>query len=322
MSLGSGLFQSSQAVKEHLMQSGGLPAEVGDVRSDVKAALLPLAAIAVEEFTNPEATAVDAVKASFASAITAQTLTGTALDGVLANMPSTGTTPPAIKISRTAETNNGVRSVRVEITTLGSPGTAQFRVSVNGGANWVASGVTVPTTPFKYDVPGYNITLVFTNSAYAVDNVYTYAPAVGGEVLSAPRNVTVTTSDHAATWQNHVHVTGIGPDGAVVTDQLTLANNTTIVGTKLFSRILSILVDAQVDALGTLTIGIGSKLGLSKAIKSRAGLVTAIKEIAAGAVVTNGVFAAASSGIPYGSYTPNADPDGTKDYAVYYEYTP
>jgi hypothetical protein len=322
MTLGSGLFQSSIPAKEHLVRDGGLGGEIADLRKDVIAALSPLAAIAVEEFTNPEATDVDGIKVAFATADAAQTFTGYALDGVLSEMDSAGTTPPAIYISRTAETTNSLRQVKIEITTLGSPGTAKFRLSVDGGLTWLVSGVTVPTTPFKYDVAGQNITLIFTNSAYASNNVYTFTGIVGGVVLDYPRNVTITTSNHAATWQQHVHVTGIGPDGASVTDSLALANNTTVVGTKLFSRILSILVDPQVDALGTISVGIGGVLGLSKAIKSRAGLVTALKEIAAGAVVTNGTFAASGTGIPNGTYAPNDAPDGTKDYAVYYEYTP
>jgi hypothetical protein len=68
-------------------------------------------------------------------------------------------------------------------------------------------------------------------------------------------------------------------------------------------------------------IGFGAVFGLSATIKSRAGRLAVIQEVAAGSVVTNGVFASSSASPPHGSYAPNSAPDGSKDYAVTYEQT-
>jgi hypothetical protein len=52
---------------------------------------------------------------------------------------------------------------------------------------------------------------------------------------------------------------------------------------------------------------------------SRAGLLAPLREIAAGSVVTNGTFVDAATDAPHGTYEPNTAPNGTNDYALYYE---
>ena len=69
----------------------------------------------------------------------------------------------------------------------------------------------------------------------------------------------------------------------------------------------------------TIAVGLGTKFGLKKKIKTRAGLTTAIKEIAIGAVVTTGTFTDAATSAPNGLYAPSANPNDTNDYCVYYE---
>jgi hypothetical protein len=65
---GSGLFSNQYAKKPHLLQqTGGIAAEVKDLRDDIQRVLGPLAAMAVEEFVTPPAAVTDAVLASVAS---------------------------------------------------------------------------------------------------------------------------------------------------------------------------------------------------------------------------------------------------------------
>lgn len=83
---GAGLFSKKAPVKPHLVQTGatgGVAAEVADLRDDVKRELAPMAALSEEEFTNPPAADVDAIKTAFASAVTAQSYSGAALNGVV-----------------------------------------------------------------------------------------------------------------------------------------------------------------------------------------------------------------------------------------------
>lgn len=68
MTTGSGLFSNKRAHKPHLVEGkGGVPGEVDDLRRDVTSTLAALAALTVEEFTDPPAAAVAGVLASVAS---------------------------------------------------------------------------------------------------------------------------------------------------------------------------------------------------------------------------------------------------------------
>jgi hypothetical protein len=70
---GSSLFTNMHALKPHLLQeTGGLAAEVNDIRRDVSSALLPLLCLTVDEFTDPAAADADGIKKSVASAATDQ----------------------------------------------------------------------------------------------------------------------------------------------------------------------------------------------------------------------------------------------------------
>jgi hypothetical protein len=68
MTIGSGLFGDQSPIKRHLLRgTGGLQAEVADVRSDVGHVLEAMAAITVEEWTDPAAADTDAVLLSVVS---------------------------------------------------------------------------------------------------------------------------------------------------------------------------------------------------------------------------------------------------------------
>lgn len=226
-STGSGILSNSAPVKEHLMRgSGGLGAEINDLRNEMIAATKHMASVVVEEWTNAAATAAAGLKD--AAATVAAIVTFTASD-----------------LKSAAKTDM-----------LANPRTITF----------TTAGVT---------------------------------PA------NAPANVVITGTD-------------VNDD--VISETLVLAQTADIVeSVKAYKTITSLVFPAADGTAATIAVGLGTKFGLKKKIKTRAGLTTAIKEIANGAVVTNGVFTSAATSAPNGLYAPNANPDGSKDYCIYYE---
>jgi len=176
------------------------------------------------------------------------------------------------------------------------------------------------TNPPAADADGLKagITSATTATAYVAADL----DGAIGPSFTEPRNVTVTCDDSASTWAGPVLFVGKDVEGRDIQESVVLTNNTTTAGTKLFAEITNVSWGAQVDANGTITLGIGTLLGLSQPIKSRAGVLNVVREIAAGAAVTNGTFSSAATNAPYGAYVPNTAPNGTNDYAVVYEFDP
>jgi hypothetical protein len=115
MAKGSGLWTSQRAVKPHLVRgTGGLQAEIGDLRDDLTRELAGLTALAVDEWTNVALSDVNAIKESVASAASIQTYTGAALDGAV----GTGTMSPPRNIIITTTSNADIDAVDVVITGL------------------------------------------------------------------------------------------------------------------------------------------------------------------------------------------------------------
>lgn len=220
-SLGSGLFSKAAAKLQHLI-THGIAAEVGDVRQDVHDALAPIAAIAVEEYTDPPAGGAAVLLAATATTVAVQTY-----------LP----------------------------------------------AGLLAGGLAT--------------------------------------LASQPRNITFTTAGSTASdAPANVVITGTDRNGKVQTETVTLAQTATIAkGVKCFKTITSIVYAAGDGTGATVSIGIGDAMPMAKKILARAGLTAAVKEIAAGSVVTTGTFDATNL-----TYTPATSPNGTNDYAIYYEY--
>jgi hypothetical protein len=143
--------------------------------------------------------------------------------------------------------------------------------------------------------------------------------------LDPPRNVTITTTSHADIDAVDVVVTGRVRDanGNLIaqTDTITLTDGggATDAGTRAFSYIDSIAIPAQSGTGGELDFGFGDIIGLPSPIKTRAGLTAPIREVAAGAVATNGTFTTGAAQPPNGTYEPNSAPDGSNDYSLFYE---
>lgn len=84
---------------------------------------------------------------------------------------------PTITVAGTDETTT---EFEITITTGGANGTAKFSITGNGTS--IATGVTVPTTPFTYAVPGTTNTVVtFTNDTYVLNETYTWTTAGNNE---------------------------------------------------------------------------------------------------------------------------------------------
>lgn len=78
---GSGLFSRSAPAVPHLLAhgAGGITGEVADLRKDLLVELAPLAALCVEEWTNPATAAPAALLAATATTVAPQTILGTSL---------------------------------------------------------------------------------------------------------------------------------------------------------------------------------------------------------------------------------------------------
>lgn len=217
--LGSGLFSRMRTAIGHLVKpGGGLAGEIFDLRKDLSTELAALAALAVEEFTNPAAAGAADLEAAAATTVAPRTVT-----------------------------------------------------------TFLAGGVA--------KLAAFPRNLTFTTA--------------GTTAADAPANVVIT-----GTYR-----------GRPQTETLALAQTATIAtGLKPFSTVTSVAYAAADGTGATISIGVGTGLGIARVPKSRAGLVGIFREIAAGAVVTNGVFTAT------GLYTPNTVPNGTNDYTIYYEF--
>ena len=78
---GSGLWKKMMARLQHLLNAGGIAAEVADVRQDINATLAPLKAITIEEYTAPAAATTGAIMSAIATSLAAVTYQGAQLNG-------------------------------------------------------------------------------------------------------------------------------------------------------------------------------------------------------------------------------------------------
>jgi hypothetical protein len=180
------------------------------------------------------------------------------------------------------------------------------------------------TNPPVADVDAYKTSI----ATALTQQVYTGAAlngAIGVAELTPPRNPTVTSTLHAHVLAVSVVFHGkIRDENNVLVDQnapvlLTAGGGATDVATKCLSVLESITVPANGGVGGALEFGFGALIGLPIPMKSRAGLLKPIREIAVGVVVTTGTFTTAAAQPPHGTYAPAAAPDGTRDYALTYE---
>lgn len=148
------------------------------------------------------------------------------------------------------------------------------------------------------------------------------ALASGGQViLDVARNVVITVTHGSAVVAMSGTISGYDKFGNLMTEAWSVTAGTvskTFTGAKAFKIVTGITEVIVADAsANTIIAGQGKVFGLD-AMCSVASLV---KETSGGSVVTNGTLVAASTVSTAdlnGTYTPNAAPDGTTDFELWY----
>lgn len=337
MSIGSGLFSTARTAISHLVRpGGGLSGEIWDMRKDVVDTLAPLAAVAVEEYTNvvgsaaPGAATLLAAAASVAAPVTV----------LKAAMLTTGIAqlalcPRALTIT-TAGTTPADAPANAVITGVSATGAVQTETLVvaQTAASATTTNIWSDVTSVVYPAAeGTGATMAIGIAAAqlrpATATVASAVTVAGSSLFqgmlsaNAPRALVFTVAgttpaDAPAT----ATVVGKDANGDVCTEVVTLPQTATTVTTKYFySSVTSVAYPAADGTGATVAISISAAVGLKKKVKSRAGLVGLIREISGGSVVTNGTLTGpTTTTLPNGSYAPNATFDGTTDFAIYYEF--
>jgi hypothetical protein len=172
---------------------------------------------------------------------------------------------------------------------------------------------------FVTTVAGPNTTTVTYYRTGGSGNVV-FAGIIPSGKPDVPRNVVITVTHASSVVALSGVITGIDFHGRVITEawSVTATGTTkTATGAKAFKRVDSVTVVAAADAsANSVTIGTGTKFGFPVKVS----VASAIKEVAAGSVVTNGTVVAASTASTadaMGTYSPNTAPDAANDYSVW-----
>lgn len=176
------------------------------------------------------------------------------------------------------------------------------------------------TNPVASDTAGLRVATASAATTQTVLAAALLAPGIAA-ILAFPRNVNFTvaggTAAHAPTAGV---IVGTDIDGNALTETVVItASAGTYAGAKAFKTITSISLTGGTGVGATVAIGFAKVFGLPAKIKERAGRRAVIQETSAGTVVTNGTFATPTTSPPYGSWSPNTNPDGSVDYSATYE---
>jgi hypothetical protein len=293
------------------------------------------AAIAVEEFTNAAGTAALATNAILAATATsASPVTVLAAAMVAAGLAQLAIWPRRLTFTTAGGTPSDAPAT-VFITGTDPYGAAQTETLVLAQTGAMVTSVKHWKTIVKVDYPagdGTDATVAIGAAASQVKSstATVAAPVTVGptglitnDLVNNPRALVFTTGGGTASdAPANVVITGTDAKGKVITETLALAQSASTATSANFYKSVSSLVYPAADGTdATITITFTDAIGVSRKVKSRAGLGALVREIAAGALVTNGVITApTTSNLPYGSYAPNTIADGVSDHAIYYEY--
>lgn len=135
------------------------------------------------------------------------------------------------------------------------------------------------------------------------------------------RNVVITVTHGSSVVAMSGVITGTDINGKSMTEAWSVTAGTTsktFTGKKAFKTVTSITEVIAADAsTNTIIAGNGVVLGLIAPLA----VASAVKEVAAGSVVTNGTFVVASTAStddPRGTYSPNTAPNGSNDYTIWF----
>jgi hypothetical protein len=147
--------------------------------------------------------------------------------------------------------------------------------------------------------------------------------AYGAIPFDVARNVTIhaVTAGGEALEEKDFIVTGLDMYGQPLTETITVpargaGEDVTTQGTSCFKSVTSVYVPGDASGSpGDYEIGFGKALGLSKSL-TQGGLVGEFFDNAVPAVA--GTIALAAAAAPFGSYTPNDDPNDAHDWVIMY----
>jgi hypothetical protein len=126
-------------------------------------------------------------------------------------------------------------------------------------------------------------------------SVTTFLAGGVAALLAIPRNLAFVVGGTAAHIPPSLVITGTDAAGLPLTETVSLTGNPgqggagTVEGTKCFKTVSSVAFGTFAGASGTISGGIGSKLGLSNKIRSRVGLWSLLGEIVNGTDITAGL---------------------------------
>lgn len=178
------------------------------------------------------------------------------------------------------------------------------------------------TDPSTADTDGYSVSHTGASAASTRNMTLGGALCTSGVGYSVySRNVVITVTHGSSVVAMSGTITGTDITGRVQTEAWSVTAGTTsktFTGKKGFKTITSITEVVAADAsTNTIIAGDGVVFGLAAPLA----VASAVKEVAAGSVVTTGTFVVASTASTddlRGTYAPSAAPNGSNDYVVYY----
>lgn len=178
------------------------------------------------------------------------------------------------------------------------------------------------TDPEAADDNGYSVSHAGAGAAGTTSMTLGGALASGGVgTADYARNVVITVTHATAVVAMSGVITGTDIHGKTITEAWSVTAGTAskvFTGAKAFKTVTSITEVVAADAsANTIIAGTGVKFGLERYNE----VASAVKEVAAGSVVTNGTVTARStsaSADARGTYAPNTAPDAANDYEIWY----
>jgi hypothetical protein len=211
----------------------------------------------------------------------------------------------------------------------------QLTLVIAADTNEIESGTLAPISPLfvvqEWDAPATASATGVMLSTATVSGTVTYtlvagSTAIAGSIVNpatlatgGARNVTITGGGTTGQCPTSAVVTGLDALGNAQTETLALTAGSAT-GSKGWSSFISVQFLGGTGTAGTEEIGFGVKLGLFYPPKLRAGqtspLTPVFPEIVDGAVLSTGF---GTIDTVNHSFTPATAPNGTHQYALYYE---
>lgn len=334
MTTGSGLLSNNKPLKPHLLQqSGGIAAEVNDLRLDLKRAFRGVCALGVDEFVNlPGLAAPGAAVVLAATATVASVVTLLPAGLLAAGLAMLAAWPRALTFT-TAGTTASDAPANVVITGLDEHGLAVSETLVVSQTAALVTSVNMYSAITSIVYPAADGTGATVSIGIAAATVKkAFAPTVAPLTLLAnqlntaglanrPSQLVFTTAGTTASdAPANVVITGRDINGNVQSETLNLAQTaTTATSIKYYAAIDNLAFAAADGAGSTIAITYSVNVGLSRKVMLRSGVATLIRELMDGTAPTAGALIVPATAVPNGAYTPNAAGNDVHDYVIYFE---